>query len=148
MKRMILAVLLSACASAPPPTPTAPAKAGAKELAAKPFPLPGATGPITTDYIFCDRSSGRVWIPVGDTAKGAFTRVDGFTTGERGVRGKKRKVGPSAVPIGEGFAYIGNRATAEVCAVDDKTLEKKSCLKLPVPTDGVSFVAAMKEVWV
>ena len=57
-------------------------------------------------------------------------------------------LGPSAVTIGEGVIYVGDRASAEVCAVDAKTLQKKSCLTVPVPTDGISYVAATKEVWV
>jgi hypothetical protein len=154
--RTAFLILLVACGGDRPAPVVAPTSAGPKTLTAKSFPLPGATGPISTDYIVCDRPAGRVWVPVGDTgsadvfdvASNAFTRVDGFATGEREVRGKTRKMGPSAVTIGEGFAFIGDRATAEVCAVDLKTLEKKGCLKLPVPTDGVSWVASMKEIWV
>ncbi len=111
---------------------------------------------MTIDYIACDRPRGRVWVPVGDTgsadvfdiAAGTFTRVGGFKTAEREARGKKRMMGPSAVAVGDGFVYIGNRATSEVCAVDEKTLELGTCLKLATPTDGVAYVAPAKEVWV
>jgi DNA-binding beta-propeller fold protein YncE len=44
--------------------------------------------------------------------------------------------------------YIGNRATSEVCVVDQKTLKLGKCLKLPAPTDGVAYVPPAKEVWV
>jgi len=111
---------------------------------------------VSVDYIACERARGRVWVPVGDTgsvdvfdtATGAFTRVDGFKTAERVVRDKKRMMGPSAVSIGDGVAYIGNRATSEVCVVDGATLKLGACITLPTPTDGVVYVASSKEVWV
>jgi DNA-binding beta-propeller fold protein YncE len=108
------------------------------------------------DYIAFDPGHSRVWVPVGntgsvdvlDTASASFTRVDGFKTAEREFHGKKRTMGPSAVTIGDGFAYVGNRATSEVCAVDLGTLKLGKCVKLPSPTDGVAYVASAKEVWV
>jgi DNA-binding beta-propeller fold protein YncE len=137
--------------------PIAPsAGRGPAQLTAKPLPLPGATAPVSLDYIAYDRTHARVWVPVGDTgsvdvldvASGSFTRVDGFKTAEREVRGKKRVMGPSAVAVGDGFAYVGNRATSEVCPIDSSTLKLGNCLKLPTPTDGVAYVASTKEVWV
>jgi len=146
----------TATAAAPPPDAGPPAAPAPPQLTAKGFPLPGATGPVGYDYIVAERARGRVWVPIGDTgsadvydvAANAFARVDGFKTAEREIRGKKRLVGPSAVTIGDGFAYVGNRATSEVCAVDLKSLKLGKCLKLPVPTDGVAYVASTKEVWV
>jgi DNA-binding beta-propeller fold protein YncE len=85
---------------------------------------------------------------VFDIAKGAFARVDGFKTAERQAQGVKRIAGPSAVAVGDGFVYVGNRATSEVCAVEDATLQLTTCLLLPTPTDGVAYVASAKEVWV
>ncbi len=125
-------------------------------LSAGSFPLPGANGPVTVDYLACDRSRARVWVPVGDTgsadvfdlAPGTFTRVDGFKTAERESHGKKRMAGPSAVTVGDGFVYVGNRATSEVCVIDEKTLKRGTCITLPTPTDGVAYVAPTKEVWV
>jgi DNA-binding beta-propeller fold protein YncE len=95
-------------------------------------------------------------VPVGDTgsadvfdvASGTFARVDGFKTAEREYGGKKRMAGPSAVAIGETFAYVGNRASGEVCPVDLTTLKLGKCLKLPSGTDGVAYVGGAKEVWV
>jgi DNA-binding beta-propeller fold protein YncE len=52
------------------------------------------------------------------------------------------------VAIGEGTAYVGNRATSEVCPIDTATLELGTCLKLGSPTDGVAYVPPTKEVWV
>ncbi len=133
----------------------APAPAVA-ELVAKFVPLPGATGPVSTDYIVYDQPRARVWVPVGDTgsadvfeiAAHSFTRVDGFKTAAREAHGKKRMMGPSAATLGDGVVYIGNRATSEVCGIDEVTLKRGPCLKLPTPTDGVVYVATTKEVWV
>jgi len=147
----------SAPAQAAQPAPAVSAKtAAAAASAMKPLALPGSQGTAFLDYIAYERGHGRVWVPVGstgsvdvlDTAAGTFTRVDGFKTVEREVRGQKRTMGPSAVSIGDGFAYVGNRGTSEVCAVDVKTLKITSCLKLPSVIDGVAYVGASKEVWV
>jgi hypothetical protein len=118
--------------------------------------LPGAIAPASLDYIAYEGPRGRVWVPVGNTgrvdvwdiATASFAIVDGFPTGERDFHGKKRTIGPSAVTMGDGVAYVGNRATNEVCSVDRTTLKRGVCLKLASPTDGVAFVAATKEVWV
>ncbi len=122
----------------------------------KAFPLPGASGPVSLDYLACDRSRGRVWVPVGDTgsadvfdiATSTFTRVDGFKTEAREVRGKLRVMGPSSASVGDGVVYVGNRATSEVCSINAETLKLGQCLKLPASIDGVSYVASSKEVWV
>ena len=141
---------------AAPAAPGGPAAAVPLQLTARSFPLPGATGPVAVDYLVCDRARSRVWVPVGDTgsadvfdeATAAFTVVGGFATEEREARGKKRWAGPSAATVGDGFVYIGNRATSEVCAIEDKTLKVTNCLKLPTSTDGVAYVASSREVWV
>ena len=87
-------------------------------------------------------------VDVFDIAKHEFIRVEGFKTVEREAHGSKRFVGPSSGAIGEGFAYVGNRATQEVCAVDLQTLKSGSCYKLPASPDGVEYVPSMHEVWV
>jgi DNA-binding beta-propeller fold protein YncE len=122
----------------------------------KPAPLPGVEGPAFLDYIVYERARSRVWVPVSstgsvdvlDTASGAFTRIDGFKTVDREVRGKKRTMGPSAATVGDGVVYIGDRASSEVCPVDAKTLTTGACLTLRSPTDGVAYVASAHEVWV
>jgi DNA-binding beta-propeller fold protein YncE len=118
--------------------------------------LPGVNAPASLDYIAYEPKRGRVWVPEGktgsafvfDIAGGTFARVDGFKTAELEVHGKKRMMGPSAVSIGDGVAYIGDRATGEVCPVDTSTLKAGKCAKLSSPSDGVAYVAAAKEVWV
>jgi DNA-binding beta-propeller fold protein YncE len=125
-------------------------------LTSKALPLPGASGTAFLDYIVCDRVNSRVWVPVGSTgsvdvldiASGSFTRIDGFRTAEREMRGKKRTLGPSAATVGDRFVYVGNRATSEVCPIDVKTLKSTKCLKLSAATDGVVYVPSAKEVWV
>ena len=87
-------------------------------------------------------------VAVFDVARHEFTCVEGFKTAQREARGKKRIMGPSAGAIGESFAYIGNRATQEVCAVDLKTLQVGACLKLAAAPDAVAYVPATHEVWV
>lgn len=132
------------------------AKPAIAELVSKAVPLPGATGPVSLDYIVYDHARERVWVPVADTgsvdvfdiARGAFIRVDGFKKTEREVHGKKRWLGPSAAAVGDGVVYVGNRATGEVCVVAEQTLKLGACSALPTPTDGVAYVAATKEVWV
>ncbi len=145
-------------ATTAPPGPDAslPPAAAPPQLTARFSPLPGTAGPVTIDYLVSDRAFGRIWIPVGDTgsadvfdvATGEFTRVGGFGTAEREVHEKKRMMGPSSATVGDGFVYVGNRATSEVCAVSEKTLALGACLKLPTAPDGVAYVASAKEVWV
>jgi DNA-binding beta-propeller fold protein YncE len=140
-----------------PGSPDAPvAAAGPVRLTSRSVPLPGAQGPASLDFVVYEPDSARVWVPVGvtgsvdvfDTATASFTRVDGFKTTEKDVKGKKRTMGPSAATVGDGVVYIGNRASNEVCPVDRKTLKPGRCLPLSSPTDGVSYVASAREVWV
>jgi hypothetical protein len=108
------------------------------------------------DFLFYESPASRVWVPAGgtgsvdvfDIAKHDFTRIEGFKTVEREAHGKKRVMGPSSGAIGDGFAYVGNRATEEVCPVDLQTLKAGSCFKLPAAPDGVQYVPSMHQVWV
>ena len=130
---------------------TAPAR-----LTGQSVPLPGAESPAFLDYVAYEPAKARVWVPVGrtgsvdvfDTASRTFTRVDGFKTAEVEMHGKKRTLGPSAVTVGDGVVYIGNRASSEVCPVDPATLKASPCIKLSSPSDGVAYVASAREVWV
>jgi DNA-binding beta-propeller fold protein YncE len=125
-------------------------------LAFKAVALPAVRATAAVDYIAYEPGRERVWVPIANTgsvdvfdiATRTFTRIDGFTTSELEVKGSKRTMGPSAVSIGDGFAYVGNRATQEVCSVSTSTLTIGMCLKLPSATDGVAYVASAKEVWV
>ncbi len=143
--------------AAPSPAPSsAPAPAGPATLSAKSVALPGSDKPASIDLVAYEPVKRRVWVPVGNTgsvdvydiASGAFTRVDGFKTKQVERHGKKRTAGPSAVAIGDGVAYVGNRGTEEVCAVDVATLKRGTCVKLPTGADFVTYVASTKEVWV
>jgi DNA-binding beta-propeller fold protein YncE len=111
---------------------------------------------VSLDYLFFEPERARVWVPAGgsgsvdvfDIAAHAFTRVEGFKTVHREIGGKMRTLGPSSGSIGEGVAYVGNRATQEVCVVDLLSLKKRFCLKLPSAPDGVEFCRQTREVWV
>ncbi len=147
---------VAATASAAPAAVVPPAAPPPAQLSFRPLALPGATGTAFLDYIVYEGGRSRVWVPVAstgsvdvlDVASGNFTRVDGFKTEEREVKGKKRTFGPSAATVGDGYVYVGNRATSEVCPIDVKTLKAAKCLKLPSATDGVAYAASTKEVWV
>ncbi|HEY3668454.1 MAG TPA: hypothetical protein VGL19_20775 [Polyangiaceae bacterium] len=157
-------VVVAPVASAPPAPPAAPAApaqaasdvAEVRALHSEPFALPGATAPVSLDYLFFEPQAARVWVPAGgtgsvavfDVASHAFAQVVGFKTVEREMHGKKRVLGPSSGSIGEGVAYVGNRATGEVCVVDLHTLKTRSCLKLPSAPDGVELCPSTHEVWV
>lgn len=120
------------------------------------IPLPGAQGAVSLDYLAAERASGRVWIPAGgtgsvdvlDVGSRKVTCIEGFTTRAREARAGTRVLGPSAVALGDGVAFIGNRATAEICGIDARKLAKMACVELAVPGDGVVYVPATKEVWV
>jgi DNA-binding beta-propeller fold protein YncE len=138
----------SASAAGTPPSPI--------KLTAKAIALPGISGHAALDYLVFESSRGRIWVPVGDTgsvdvfdpASAQFTRIDGFKSAERDMHGKKRMMGPSSGSFGEGFVYIGNRASSEVCAIDAGTLKPGKCFKLATQPDGVAYVASAKELWV
>ena len=121
----------------------------------EPLALPGATAPVSLDYLFFESQPARVWVPAGGTGSVAvfdiaayrFSRVEGFKTVEREMHGKKRVLGPSSGVIGDGVAYVGNRATQEVCVIDLQTLKTRACLKLASAPDGVEYCSATHEVW-
>jgi DNA-binding beta-propeller fold protein YncE len=167
----LLVAFLVGCATPPAPSPTAPAaqtkttnasvlpdpaRSGSVPLAFEPVALPGATPPASLDYLAFDSRHARVWVPVGTTGSvdvfniktAAFDRIDGFRTVQREFKGRTRTMGPSAVAIGDGAAYIGNRATSEVCPVDTESLKLGTCTALATPTDGIAYVSTAKEVWV
>ena len=108
------------------------------------------------DYIAYDPKTGYVWVPainigsvdVVDTSNGSVREISGFATKEVEVQGRKRAQGPSGVSIGDGVVYIGDRADSSVCAIDEKTLARKTCGHIDSTPDGVVYVAPTKEVWV
>jgi DNA-binding beta-propeller fold protein YncE len=113
-------------------------------------------GNVTMDYIAYDPKTGYVWVPainigsvyVVDTSNGHVREISGFATNEVEFGGRKRVQGPSGVSIGEGLVYIGDRADSSICAIDEKTLARKTCGHIDSTPDGVVYVAPVKEVWV
>jgi DNA-binding beta-propeller fold protein YncE len=113
-------------------------------------------GNITMDYIAYDPKTGYVWVPainvgsvdVVDTSNGSVREISGFATNEVELGGRKRVQGPSGVSVGDGMVYIGDRADSSVCAIDEKTLVRKTCGHIDSTPDGVVYVAPTKEVWV
>jgi DNA-binding beta-propeller fold protein YncE len=113
-------------------------------------------GNITMDYIAYDAKTGYVWVPainigsvdVVDTSNDSVREISGFATNEVEAGGRKRAQGPSGVSIGDGLVYIGDRADSSVCAIDERTLARKTCGHIDSTPDGVVYVAPTKEVWV
>jgi len=107
------------------------------------------------DYLACDRATGRVWVPAGNTGSvdvidppsDKITRIQGFPTSVMERHGKKRVVGPSAATLGDGVAYVGSRGDSSICAVDTRTLQRGACVILESMPDGLAFVPSVKEVW-
>ena len=128
-----------------------------------PISLPGASGVVALDYFAYDRSTGKLWVPASNTGNvdvidektDAVSQITGFQTGEVELRGRKVKLGPTAVSIGDGVVYIGNRGDSTLCIIDAHTHERGACLHVaPVSAgpaaapDGVVYVAATREVWI
>ena len=115
---------------------------------ATPLRLP-AEPPVLMDYLAAD--GARVWIPAGNTGKvflftgGQFRAVGGFAT-KKGS--SDRLMGPSAVTVGEGTVYVGNRGDSRIWAIDPRSMETKGSAEVPSPPDGVFYVATTREVWV
>ena len=129
----------------------------------KPLSLPGATGVVRLDYFAYDRSTGRVWVPASNTgsvdvideSSDAVSQVTGFKTGEVELRGRKVTLGPTAVSVGDGVVYVGNRGDSTLCIIDAHSLERGGCLQVAPPSagpaaapDGVVYIAATRELWI
>src|SRR5256886_10105175 len=128
-----------------------------------PISLPGSRGVVRLDYFAYDRSTGKLWVPASNTGSvdvidektDAVSQVTGFQTGEVELRGRKVKLGPTAVSIGDGVVYIGNRGDSTLCIIDAHAHERGACLHVaPVSAgpaaapDGVVYVAATREGWI
>src|SRR5438046_6799925 len=129
----------------------------------KPINLPGATGNVALDYGAYDRATGKLWVPASNTgsvdvideATDAVAQVTGFKTGEVELRGRKVKVGPTAVSIGDGVVYIGNRGDSTLCVIDAQSLKRGECVHVAPASagpaaapDGLVYVAATRELWI
>ena len=120
-----------------------------------PLPTTGSGG-IYMDYIAYDAATGFVWVPAGntgavdvvDTRTAKVRQIPDFPTAEVQARNGKRTVGPTSVTIGDGVAYIGNRADYRICAINSRTLVPKTCAHIDSMPDGLAYVAPTKEVWV
>jgi DNA-binding beta-propeller fold protein YncE len=128
-----------------------------------PIALPGASGVVSLDYFAYDRSTGKLWVPASNTGNvdvideksDAVSQVTGFKTGEVELRGRKVPLGPTAVSIGDGVAYIGNRGDSSLCVIDAQNLKRGESLQVAPPSagpasapDAVVYVAATKELWI
>jgi DNA-binding beta-propeller fold protein YncE len=108
------------------------------------------------DYIAFDPATNSLWVPGGNTgavdvvdvATGKVRQIPNLATSQVQARGGTRVLGPSAVSIGEGVVYIGNRGGSDVCAFSARTLARVACGHLDSRPDGVVYVAPTKEVWV
>jgi DNA-binding beta-propeller fold protein YncE len=120
-------------------------------------PLPDNNmGDVAMDYIAYDPSTNSIWVPGGNTgavdvvdaATGKVRRIPNLPTKEIDFRGGKRILGPAAVSMGEGAAYIGNRGDLSICSFNPMSFERGVCAYLDATPDAVVFVAPTKEVWV
>ena len=121
------------------------------------IPLPdNNTGNVAMDYIAFDPSTNSVWVPGGNTAAvhvvdvatGKVRQIPNLPTKEVDYKGGKRTLGPSAVSIGEGQVYIGNRGDSSVCSYNASSLAPGGCTRFDAVTDAVVYVAPTNEVWV
>src|SRR5437773_11435068 len=128
-----------------------------------PISLPGASGVVALDYFAYDRSTGKLWVPASNTGNvdvieensGAVSQVAGFKTGEVELRGRKVPLGPTAISVGDGVVYIGNRGDSSLGVIDAQTLKRGESLQVASPSagpaaapDAVVYVAATKELWI
>ncbi len=154
--RYLWTALVLGCGS-PPPAPASPPAVSHAAYRSETVALPGANPDgIGMDYLLYNPRTKAVWVPAGntgavdviDTATRAVRQVSGFATKEMERRGTKRIVGPSSATLGVGVVYVGNRGDNSVCAIDEQTLEKRSCGVLDTMPDGIAYVDVTKEVWV
>jgi uncharacterized protein (TIGR02246 family) len=148
----------------PPPARSGSGTHQQLKLIARSLLLPGADGkPVLMDYLAADRSSGRVWVPAGETGSvdvidvqsGSIARIDGFPTLEQDLLGSRWKLGPSSAAIGSEVVYVGNRGDSKICIIDAKTLKRERCISVGPASGGLAsspdalvFVASTKELWV
>jgi YVTN family beta-propeller protein len=129
----------------------------------KPIALPGAKGVVVLDHLAYDRAGGRLWVPASNTGNvdvidestDAAFQISGFNTGEVELEGQKVRLGPTAVSVGEGVVYIGNRGDSTLSVIDSQTLQRGESVQMtPASPEtggvphGVVYVARMRELWV
>ena len=129
----------------------------------KAIPLLDKSSVIVLDHLAYDRSKDRLWVPASNTGdvdvidcgSDTVSQVSGFSTGEVELEGCKARLGPTAVSVGEGVVYIGNRGNSSLCVIDSQTLLREDCIpvsKSSAESDTgphqVVYVATTREVWV
>jgi DNA-binding beta-propeller fold protein YncE len=115
------------------------------------------------DHLAYDRARGKLWVPASNTGNvdvidestDAASQISGFNTDEVELEGHKVRLGPTAVSIGDGVAYIGNRGNSTLSIIDLQTLERGESLQMtPASPEtggsphGVVYVATSRELWV
>ena len=125
--------------------------------------LPDSTGVVVLDHIAYDRAAGRLWVPASNTgnvdaidqASDHLRKIPGFKTAEVDLEGRKIKMGPTAICIGDGWVYIGNRGDSTVTVINGQTLERGQTLPVSRDSneaarepDGAVYIAATREVWI
>jgi DNA-binding beta-propeller fold protein YncE len=129
----------------------------------KQIPLLDKSGVIVLDHLAYDQSKDRLWVPASNTgdvdvidfSSDAVSHVSGFSIGEVELEGRKARLGPTAVSIGEGVVYIGNRGDSSLCVIDSQTLARGDCVpvsrsspEVDTGPHGIAYVASTREVWV
>src|SRR5215831_11117004 len=108
----------------------------ASQYTVRTLPLPdNGIGDVSMDYIAFDPSTNSLWVPGGNTgavdvvdvANGKVRQIPDLKTAQVQARGGTRVLGPSAVSVGEGVVYIGNRGGSDVCAYNARTLARVAC---------------------
>jgi DNA-binding beta-propeller fold protein YncE len=109
-----------------------------------------------------DRSAGKVWVPAGARGNVAVIdaktldvqHVDGFATSVRTLANHTFTLGPTAIAMGEGVAYVGSRGDNRICLVDTVNMLRGACVALGAPddlsaaADGMAYVRSAHELWV
>jgi DNA-binding beta-propeller fold protein YncE len=126
----------------------------------KKIPLTGATDSVALDDFAYDHAKEKLWVPASnlaavdviDAKTDAISQVTGFITSETERRGRKFMVGPTAITLADGVAYVGNRGDAAICTVNTASLERGECVPISsdssLKPDTLTWVAMSHEIWV
>jgi DNA-binding beta-propeller fold protein YncE len=133
------------------------------KFALKPLALPDANGVVSLDYFVYDHAKRRLWVPASNTghvdlidaATDQITVISGLRTAQVDFKGKRPVMGPSSVTLGDGVAYVGNRADSTICVIAVETLKVGDCVPIGAASEGLAaapdaltYVAATRELWV
>lgn len=100
-------------------------------------------------------------MPASDTGKvdvinedsDTVSPVSGFRTGEVEAEGTKVRLGPTAISVGDGVVYIGNRGDCTLNIVDARTLDRGESVQFSPSSQRLAphamvYVSATRELWV